>query len=587
VVKLNKISVLIMVLVTLVSGAFVAHAGDAYFFDAAGKSVDGVRCGSPVPSLERSEEIAREVDAWLKSGGHFANKAAVNIPVAVHVVAESGGTGDLTDQEINAQMQVLNQAYNGTGFSFTLASVDRTYNTRWSTHRYGSRNEIKMKQALAIDPASTLNMYFCNIGGGLLGYATFPDMYPEDSYMHGVVILYSSLPGGTAAPYNEGDTATHEVGHYLGLYHTFQGGCNAPGDYVDDTAPEASPAYGCPGGRDSCAGNGPDPIDNFMDYTDDYCMDNFTAGQTTRMDQQVAFYRPTMYGGTTPSGPTADFAGSPTSGTAPLAVQFSDQSSGAPTSWSWSFGDGGASTSQNPSHSYAAAGSYSVSLTVSNANGTDTTTKNGYVTVTNGGGGGDMHVASMSVSRAQQGKRFSGTCTVSVVDAGGQAVSGATVSVSYDGPNNGSLNGTTGSNGSVSFSTGKVRNPSGEWCFEVTNISHASFSYDAGANVTTRSCESGNRLRGDVAAADGIGLRNVPNPFNPMTMIEFELPKSSHVLIRIFDARGRLVATPVDAYVGAGMHSANWDARDRASGIYYYQMTAGDIVETRKMTLLK
>ncbi len=167
-----------------------------------------------------------------------------------------------------------------------------------STHRYGSRTtKRQMKEALAIDPATTFNMYFCNIGGGLLGYATFPDMYPEDSYMHGVVCLWASVPGGAAAPYNEGDTATHEAGHFLGLYHTFQGGCTG-GDYVADTAPEASPAYGCPQGRDSCAGGGPDPIHNFMDYTDDYCMYEFTDDQITRMHQQMALYRPTMYGGT-------------------------------------------------------------------------------------------------------------------------------------------------------------------------------------------------------------------------------------------------------------------------------------------------
>ncbi len=584
-VRLKAARIILLTLAVFLFGANAALAGDAYFENTAGKTVEGVRCATPIPSIERTEQVASEVSAWLKAGGQIADKAGdVVIPIAMHVVAHDDGYGDVSDSAIAAQIQVLNDAYVGTGFAFTLASTDRTYDTRWSTHRYGSRTMVLMKEALAIDPATTFNMYLCDIGGGLLGYATFPDMYPEDDPLHGVVCLFSSVPGGTAVPYNEGDTATHEAGHYLGLYHTFQGGCTVPGDYVDDTPAESSAAFGCPIGRDTCVGDDVDPIHNFMDYTDDYCMDHFTADQSVRMNEQMALYRPTMYGGTVVTGPTAAFAGAPTSGVYPLDVQFTDQSTGTPTSWSWTFGDGGTATSQNPAHTYTAAGSYDVSLTVANADGSDTLTKSGYIVVSEPGTGATtMYVAAMAASRIKIRAEYAGTCLVTVLGDDGLPVGGAAVTAAYEGPTNGTVSGTTAADGTVTLQAAAMKKPIGEWCFEVTNVTHATLSYDAGANVTTRTCESGDVFRGGVTVA----LDNHPNPFNPMTVIEFALPTESQVTLRIYDARGRLVGMPVNGYVGAGSHSVTWDARDRASGVYFYQLKAGDFVETRKMMLLK
>ena len=148
-----------------------------------------------------------------------------------------------------------------------------------------------MKSALRQGDSETLNVYSAALGGGLLGWAYFPKGYNNGrDYLDGVVILDESMPGGTAAPYNEGDTLTHEVGHWMMLEHTFAGACSASGDGVADTPREAYPQFDCVEGLDSCPTPGLDPIHNFMDYTEDFCMDHFTPGQVERMnDAWIAF----------------------------------------------------------------------------------------------------------------------------------------------------------------------------------------------------------------------------------------------------------------------------------------------------------
>jgi len=261
-----------------------------------GKLGRGVRCATQHPSREEVAAVSRQLaDSALLFNAAGAQGDVV-IPVRWHVVRSGTaiGQGNVPQAWIDDQIDVLNAAFSGTGFSFQLASTDRTTNKQWYTGCYGG-GERKMKSALAIDPANNLNIYSCRPNQGILGYAYFPNSFKESDFRHGVVVLDQSLPGGSADPYNLGDTATHEVGHYLGLYHTFQGGCNNPGDSVADTAPEASAAFGCPAGRDTCAGGGVDPIENFMDYTDDDCMDEFTTDQDSRMHSMTSTYRPSLY----------------------------------------------------------------------------------------------------------------------------------------------------------------------------------------------------------------------------------------------------------------------------------------------------
>lgn len=266
---------------------------DIHFLDGKGNLVRGKRCAHVDPSVDEQAKLQAEIDRLMLDPAFSLNAKAGNvINISWHIVTD-GSNGNVTDARIAQQLQVLNNAYAGTGFSFQTASIERVSNRTWFNGCYG-RAEKKMKSALADSPATTLNVYTCNPSNGILGYATFPNSYAESSYMHGVVLLHSSLPGGNAAPYNLGDTATHEVGHYLGLYHTFQGGCTGNGDYVADTPAESSAAYGCPTGRDTCSTAGLDPITNFMDYTDDACMNTFSAEQTVRMQALVSQYKPSL-----------------------------------------------------------------------------------------------------------------------------------------------------------------------------------------------------------------------------------------------------------------------------------------------------
>jgi hypothetical protein len=256
----------------------------------------GLRCATrDVDDIERSEldqRAARLARAQRAPG-------SVIVPVYVHVISGGAGVanGDVPDAMIYNQIDVLNKAYGGqngalpTPFIFQLMGITRINNTALSEMTPGSVAEAIAKTYLRKGDSRTLNIYTANPGGGLLGWSSFPWDYPKAPKMDGVVILHSSLPGGSAAPYNLGDTATHEVGHWLGMFHTFQGGCSIVNDQVADTPAERTAASGCPVGRNSCAQTGLDPITNFMDYSDDACMRTFSGGQSIRADVFSAFFR--------------------------------------------------------------------------------------------------------------------------------------------------------------------------------------------------------------------------------------------------------------------------------------------------------
>jgi hypothetical protein len=256
------------------------------------------RCGTKQPGVDEIAAIERGIAKGQKG------KTSATIPVWIHVISRGAGfaNGELSDTMIRNQVRVLNDAYNGrtgganTSFGFELAGVTRTINTTWFEQgAYDLNVELQFKTALHRGGGNTLNIYTID-GGPWLGWAYFPDILTDAQYrnLDGVVLDWRSLPGGSFAIYSEGDTATHEVGHWLSLYHTFDGGCSVKNDYVADTPAEFGPAFNCPVGQDSCTGTahpGLDPITNFMDYSQDSCMYEFTAGQAARMQAAWTAFR--------------------------------------------------------------------------------------------------------------------------------------------------------------------------------------------------------------------------------------------------------------------------------------------------------
>lgn len=269
-----------------------AHGPDEAAAARGGKKVRDHRA---IDRLEQ-ERIRRDVTARLAARGTTRRQAAVaaaSIPVYVHVMRDASGAGNVTDSQIAQQILVLNASYAGqksssaanTGFSFYLAGTDRFNNTQWHQDKQSSTYRTQTRKG----GRNALNIWLVDFS--YLGIATFPWDYASSPGIDGIRVQYSSLPGGSATNYNLGETATHEAGHWLGLYHTFQGGCTSTNDEVADTPAQGSSTSGCPAGRDSCSLPGLDPIHNFMDYSFDSCYTMFTAGQGSRMSQMWAAYR--------------------------------------------------------------------------------------------------------------------------------------------------------------------------------------------------------------------------------------------------------------------------------------------------------
>lgn len=225
----------------------------------------------------------------------------VEVPVWFHVVSD-GAFGNVTDDDVRAQITVMNLGYSGfyggydQGFRFKLVGITHTDNADWFYGGIDGSSERPMKRALHRGGFETLNIY-STTAGAYLGWAYLPGLSDSLLYLDGLVIDWASMVHTSTQyenRYDLGFTAVHEVGHWFGLEHTFFGGCNATGDYVADTPAQKTPTSGCPadGTQDTCTRDpGFDPIHNFMDYSYDRCYTELTKGQAERAQDHWAFFR--------------------------------------------------------------------------------------------------------------------------------------------------------------------------------------------------------------------------------------------------------------------------------------------------------
>ena len=250
-----------------------------------------------LPAAEtRRAVVNREVRPSLAS--------LVYLPVYVHVIRGTHkGENSVNNTRVRGLIRTLNLGMRGKQSSlgtplryrFVLNKIDYTKNEGWyHAYLFGPRDR-EAKRHLHRGGSRSLNIYIN--GGGpkgspVLGWARFPWQYQSTPALDSVSVNVAGMRGGSATGYNLNDTVIHETGHWLGLYHTFQGGCGDDGDLVADTPAEAEPSFECNAQRDTCASDpGNDPVRDFMDYSLDSCMNRFTAGQAQRIDAAFAKWR--------------------------------------------------------------------------------------------------------------------------------------------------------------------------------------------------------------------------------------------------------------------------------------------------------
>ena len=620
-------------------------------------------CGTPDPNPEDLLVTIDQVERWLERQGR-SSRNIVNVKIAWHVIHQDNSVGNLSDQQIAQQVTRLNNAFAYHEFIFTLDIIDRTVNNDWFNDMYDTYDAVA-KQALNIDSYHYLNVYTSNIFiDGVAGYAYMPNQWPEGSYMHGIVLDYRTLP--YAGGY-DGDVATHEVGHYLGLNHTFYNNCTTGNDGVDDTpAHHEDYLWQCNNNLDSCPTlPGNDPVHNYMTYTSNSCQWEFTPGQKDRMHAMVATYRPGLL--ENPVAPvwmtTANETITvPANGNLDVTINFD-----ATATYGGTYYGDAIFTAETPDTSITV--SATLNITGFPEIGLDATAiafNDTYVNDTSfvsleifNVGSDDLEISSFDfdneyffIDESELSIEPNGSAEISfyfVPDSVGQFsgsliinsndITDPAVTVSLSGTGEASplllsfsdlsdtlesntvtthlLTLTNAGNVTIDYTISHeiewltINNENGSIAVNTTelilfNISTLFMNYGEYTGTVTISTNVG-QFNIDVsilvvalAIGDEItGIpqsfkvhENFPNPFNPFTKVQIDVPEQGHMQVVVNDISGRLITTLLNSDVESGYHSIKWNGKNRlgamaASGVYILNVYLNGQQHSQKMLLVK